>query len=76
MFRGWVKKQCNLESGYIVLVENKAKIGRSSYRMARVVETHLVESGLCRRVTLEARPCGGPVGLPYMPKDLEKFQMA
>ena len=59
-----------------MLVENKAKIGRSSYRMARVIETHLDESGLCRRVTLEAWPRGRPVGLPYVPKDLERFQMA
>ena len=59
-----------------MLVKTKAKIGRSSYRMARVVVTHLDESGLCRRVKLEARPHGGPVGLPYVPKDLEKFQMA
>ena len=75
-FRGWVKKQRNLESGDIVLVETKAKIGRSSYRMALVVQTHLDEKGLCRRVTLQARPRGGPVGLPYVPKDLESFQMA
>ena len=59
-----------------MLVETKAKLGGSSYRMARVVQTHLDESGLCRRVTLEARPRGGPVGLPYVPKDLETFQMA
>ena len=59
-----------------MLVETKAKIGRSSYRMVCVVETHLNESGLCRRVTLEARPRGGPVGLPYVPKELERFQMA
>ena len=44
--------------------------------MARIVETHLDESGLCRRVMLEARPRGGPVGLPYVSKDLERFQMA
>ena len=56
-----------------MLVETKAKIGRSSYRMARIVETNLNESGLCRRVTLEARPRGGPLRLPYMPKDLDKF---
>ena len=59
-----------------MLVENKAKIGRNSYRMARVVETHLDESGLCWRVTLEARPRGGPVGLTYVSQDLERFQMA
>ena len=59
-----------------MLVKTKAKIGRNSYRMACVIETHLDESGLCRRVTLEARPRWGPVGLPYVPKDLEKFQMA
>ena len=58
------------------MVETKAKIRRSSYRMAGVIKTHLNESGLCRRVTLEARPHGGPLGLPYVPKDLEKFQMA
>ena len=59
-----------------MLVETKAKIGRSSYRMAHFVDTHLDESGLCRRITLEARPHGGPLGLPYVPKDLERFQMA
>ena len=55
-FKGWVQRQKNLESGDNVLVETKAKMGKNSYRMAQVVETHLDESGLCRRVTLEARP--------------------
>ena len=34
------------------------------------------EAGLCRRVTLEARPRDGNLGLLYVPKDLEKFEMA
>ena len=59
-----------------MLVETKAKMGKNSYQMARVVETHLDESGLCQMVTLEARPRGGPGGLPYVSKDLERFQMA
>ena len=41
-----------------------------------MVKTHVDESGLCRRVTLEARPRGGPLGLPYDPKVLEVFVMA
>ena len=44
--------------------------------MARVIETHPDANGLVRKVTLEARPHGGPLGLPYVPKDLEKFNMA
>ena len=36
----------------------------------------LDEGGLCRRVTLEARPRGGKLGLPYIAKDLEQFDMA
>ena len=44
--------------------------------MACVIETHPDENGLCRKVTLEARPRGGPLGLPYIPKDLETFKMA
>ena len=32
--------------------------------------------GLCRRVKLEARPRGGPLGLPYISKNLETFEMA
>ena len=44
--------------------------------MARVIETFLDEAGLCQRVSLEARPRGGNIGLPYKPKDLEVFKMA
>ena len=44
--------------------------------MAHVIETHPDENGLCRKVTLEARPHGRPLGLPYIPKDLETFKMA
>ena len=44
--------------------------------MARVVQTHPDDAGLVCRVTLEARPRGGPLGLPYTSKKLEKFQMA
>ena len=44
--------------------------------MARVVKTHPDKAGLVRRITLEARPRGGPLGLPYTSKNLEKFQMA
>ena len=44
--------------------------------MARVVRTFLDEARLCRRVTLEARPRGGNLGLPYVSKDLEYFDMA
>ena len=51
-------------------------MGRNSYCMARVVETHPDQSGLCRRVTLEAMPRGGSVRLPYVSKNLERFQMA
>ena len=75
-FRGWVKKVRNLEVGDIVLVETKLKMGKGSYRMARVIETYPDDNGLVRKVTLEARPEGGPLGLLYVPKDLEKFNMA
>ena len=44
--------------------------------MACVVKTHPDQAGLVRRVTLEARPRGGPLGLPYKSKKLEKFEMA
>ena len=44
--------------------------------MARVIETHPDANGLCRKVTLEARPRGGPLGLPHVPKDLETFKIA
>ena len=44
--------------------------------MARIIKTHPDKNGLCRKVTLEARPRGGPLGLPYVPKDLETFKMA
>ena len=44
--------------------------------MAHVVETHPDEAGLVQRITLEARPRGGPLGLPYKSKKLEKFKMA
>ena len=43
--------------------------------MARVVKTHPDKAGLVRRVTLEARPRGGPLGLPYKSKKLEKFKI-
>ena len=74
-FRGWVERQRNLEEGDIVMVETKHKLGKDSYRLARVTKTHLDEAGLCRRVTLVARPRGGPVGLPYIAKDPEQFDM-
>ena len=38
--------------------------------------TYPDDDGLVRKVTLEARPRGGPLGLPYVPKNLEKFNMA
>ena len=41
-----------------------------------MVKAYVDKSGLCKRVTLEARPKGGNLGLPYDPKDLEKFDMA
>ena len=75
-FRGWVERQRNLEKGDIVMVETKHKLGKDSYRLARVLKTSLDEAGLCRRVTLEARPRGGNLGLPYISKDLEEFDMA
>ena len=75
-FRGWVKKKRNLEVGDIVLVETRLKIGNVLYRMARVIKTHPDTNRLVRKVTLEARPQGGPLGLPYVPKNLETFKMA
>ena len=66
----------NLKVDNIVLVQTKVKLGKDSYRMAHVVKTHPDEAGLVRRVTLEARPRGGPLGLPYKSKKLEKFKMA
>ena len=75
-FRGWVERQRNLEVGDIVMVETKHKLGKNSYRLARVIKTSLDEAGLCRKVTLEARPRGGNLGLPYISKDLEEFEMA
>ena len=38
--------------------------------------THPDDAELVRCVTLEARPKGGPLGLPYTSKKLERFQMA
>ena len=75
-FRGWVERQRNLEVGDIVMMETKEKLGKNSYRMARVIKTFLDEAGLCRRVSLESRPRGGNLGLPYISKDLEVFDMA
>ena len=66
---GWRQKY--LEVGDIVLVETKQKLGKNSYKLARVIKTFLDEAGLCRRVTLEARPRGGKLSLPYVAKDLE-----
>ena len=71
-----MEKQRNLEVGEIVLVETKQKLGKNSYKMARVIKMFLDEAGLCRRVTLEARPRGGNLSLPYVSKDLEQFDMA
>ena len=71
-----MERQRNLKVGDIVLVQTKHKLGKNSYRMARVTQTFLDEAGLCRRVKLEARPRGGPLGLPYIPKNLETFKMA
>lgn len=75
-FRTWTKRQQNLEEGDIVMVLNKPKLGKTSYRLARVVATDADEDGLCRKVTLEARPPGGRPGLPYDSKDLQRFEMA
>ena len=75
-FKGWVERQKNLEVSDIVLVETKQKLGKNSYKLARVIKTFLDEAGLCRRVMLEARPRGGNLGLPYISKDLEQFDMA
>ena len=45
-FKSWTKKQRNLEVDNIVLVETKVKLGKDSYRMAHVVETHPDQAGL------------------------------
>ena len=52
------------------------KVGKGSYHMARVTETRLNNIGLVRKMTLEAGPRGGPLGLPYVPKNLEKLNLA
>ena len=75
-FRTWTRRQQNLETGDIVMVLNKPKLGKVSYRLARVIATDADEDGLCRKVTLEARPPGGKPGLPYDAKDLQRFEMA
>ena len=59
------RRQLNLEVDNIILVQTKVKLGKDTYRMAHLVETHPDEAGLVQRVTLEARPRGGPLGLPY-----------
>ena len=65
-----MERQKNLEVGDIVLVETKQKLGKNSYKLARVIKTYPDGAGLCRRVTLEARQRGGNLSLPYIPKDL------
>ena len=55
-FKSWTKRQRNLEIGDIVLVETRVKLGKNTYRMARVVQTHPDNAELVRRVLLEARP--------------------
>ena len=44
-FKSWTKKQRNLEVDDIVLVQTKVKLGKDSYRMARVVKTHVDLAG-------------------------------
>ena len=58
------------------MVLHKPKLGKVSYRWAQVVETDADEDGLCRKVTLEAKPPGGKPGLPYESKGLQRFEMA
>ena len=59
-----------------MLVETRHRVGKNSYRMARVVQTFLDQAGLCRKVKLEAKARRRPLGLPYVPKKLESFEMA
>ena len=75
-FKSWTRRQRNLEVNDIILVQTKVKLVKDSYRMACVVKTHPDEAGLVRRIMLEARPRGGPLGLPYKSKKLEKLEMA
>ena len=45
-FKSWTRRQMNLEVDNIVLVKTKVKLGKDSYRMARVIKTHPDEAGL------------------------------
>ena len=75
-FRTWVERQRNLKEGDIVLLSHKPKLGKASYRLARVVAVKCDEAGLARTATLQARPPGGNPGLPYIAKELQTFDMA
>ena len=75
-FWTWTKRQQNLKVGDIVMVLHKPKLGKVSYRLAQVIETDDDKDGLCRKVTLEAKPPGGKPGLPYEFKGLQRFKMA
>ena len=45
-FKSWTRRQQNLRVDDIVLMQTKDKLGKDSYRMARVVQTHPYEAGL------------------------------
>ena len=75
-FRSWTQRQQNLVIGDIVAVAHRPKLGKASYRLARVYEVDKDEDGLVRTVHLEARPPGGKPGLPYTAKQLQRFPMA
>ena len=75
-FRSWTQRQQNLVVGDIVAVAHKPKLGKASYRLARVYDVTKDEEGLVRTAHLEARPPGGKPGLPYTSKQLQKFPMA
>ena len=67
----------NLEIGDICLVKYDHKVGKSDYRICKVVEVEEDAKGLVRTVTIAMRPRDSrEKSLPYKSKKLKNLRMA
>ena len=76
-YQKWKKEASNLAIGDICLVKYEHKVGKSDYRICKVVEVEEDTKGLVRTVTIAMRPRDSrEKSLPYKSKKLKNLRLA
>ena len=76
-YKKWKKEMANLAIGDICLVKYDHKVGKSDYRICKVVEVEEDAKGLVRTVTIAMRPRDSrEKSLPYKSKKLKNLRLA